>query len=236
MSFFKKLFKIAKKIAPVAVGFIPGLQPLAAAGIGAGIGAIGGGGIKGALMGGLSGYGGSMLSSGLSAAGSLPAAGVVGPQAGGISAGLSNLASGVPGAFSALTGGAGLTSNAVSALQAAQFLIPQKEQIGAQNIQGLAAPAPLKTPSAMERPGSLSDMANFAPEQERSALATRGLNTGLSQDENAYYRNLIQRSLIGPGNKVNMTNPNFLMPIESSYFSKQGQNTSDIVKFLQGIS
>lgn len=236
MGFFKKILKAAKKIAPIAVGFIPGIGPLAAAGIGAGIGAMGGGGIRGALMGGISGYGGSALAGGLRAAGSLPMAGVVGPQAGGISAGLSNLASGVPGAWGALTGGTGLMSNATSALQAAQYLIPQKQAINEQNTWGVAKPeAPLTRPGAIERPTSLSDMANFAPEQERSALATRGINTGLGEDENTYYRNLVQRSLIGEGNQINTENPNFLLPIESQYFSGQGKNTADIVRFLQGI-
>lgn len=52
MSKFKKIFKIA---APLALGFIPGMQPLAAGTLGAGLGALGGGGLKGALLGGLGG-------------------------------------------------------------------------------------------------------------------------------------------------------------------------------------
>lgn len=91
-------------------------------------------------------------------------------------------------------------------------------------------------PEEMQRPDSLSEFGTFTPEQQRSALATKGLNTGLGQDENAYYRNLLQRSLIGDGNNVDTSNPNFLLPIESQYFSQQGQNTSDIMKFLEGIS
>ena len=46
---FKKAFKSIKKVASVAaplVGFIPGLQPLAAAGLGAGLGALSGGGVS----------------------------------------------------------------------------------------------------------------------------------------------------------------------------------------------
>lgn len=53
MSKFKKIFKIA---APIAAGFIPGIGPLAAGALGAGLGAIGGGGLKGALLGGLGSY------------------------------------------------------------------------------------------------------------------------------------------------------------------------------------
>lgn len=54
-----KVKKVFKKVAPLAplVGLIPGLQPLAAAGLGAGIGALSGGGLKGALAGGLGAYG-----------------------------------------------------------------------------------------------------------------------------------------------------------------------------------
>lgn len=51
-----KVGKILKTVAPIALGFVPGMQPLAAAAIGAGIGATGGGGLKGALLGGAGGY------------------------------------------------------------------------------------------------------------------------------------------------------------------------------------
>jgi len=55
MSFFKRLLKVAKVVAPIALGFTP-LGPLASAAVGAGLGATGGGGLKGALMGGAGGY------------------------------------------------------------------------------------------------------------------------------------------------------------------------------------
>lgn len=48
--------KLFKKVLPVAAAFIPGVGPLASAALGAGLGAIGGGGLKGALLGGLGGY------------------------------------------------------------------------------------------------------------------------------------------------------------------------------------
>lgn len=50
--FFKKAISIA---APLAASFIPGIGPVAAAAIGAGAGALSGGGLKGALLGGVSG-------------------------------------------------------------------------------------------------------------------------------------------------------------------------------------
>jgi hypothetical protein len=53
--FLGKLGKILKKIAPIAVSFIPGIGPVAGAALGAGMGALSGGGLKGALLGGISG-------------------------------------------------------------------------------------------------------------------------------------------------------------------------------------
>lgn len=67
--FFSKLFKVVKKVAPVALSFVPGIGPLAAAGLGAGIGALGGGGLKGAISGALgaaSGGIGNYIGSGIS--------------------------------------------------------------------------------------------------------------------------------------------------------------------------
>jgi hypothetical protein len=99
-----------------------------------------------------------------------------------------------------------------------------------------AAPFKPVRPGEVNRPQSLNELAAFSPEQARSSLATQGLNQGLGAEEDSYYRNLLQRSLIGEGNKVDTSNPNFLMPIESQYFSQQGKNTSDIMEFLRGIS
>ena len=50
--FLGKLGKILKKVAPIALNFIPGVGPLASAAVGAALGATGGGGLKGALLGG----------------------------------------------------------------------------------------------------------------------------------------------------------------------------------------
>jgi hypothetical protein len=104
------------------------------------------------------------------------------------------------------------------------------------------APAPAQAPSfdpkrpdAMGRPGSLSGFDSFTPEQERSALATRGVNQGLSKDEDGYYRNLVQRSLIGDNNQP-AADTNSLLPVESQYFSQQGMNTSGIMDFLKQLS
>ncbi len=229
MSFWKKLFKIAT---PIVLGAI---NPYLGAAVGAGMGASGGGGITGALTGAAGGYfGGSALSGGISGFTSGAGAGTLG----GAVAGATGSAANAAGTLGSLVGLSGSTvGTASNALMAANALMPQKQQLAKQALGGpvVAPEAPLKRPGALERPASISEMANFAPEQERSALATRGINTGLGEDENAYYRNLIQRSLIGDGNQVKSDNPNFLMPIESQFFSRQGKNTGDIVKFLQGI-
>lgn len=54
-----KLKKVARTVLPIAVSFIPGIGPVAGAALGAGMGAMGGGGIKGAVMGGLGGFAGA---------------------------------------------------------------------------------------------------------------------------------------------------------------------------------
>lgn len=104
-----------------------------------------------------------------------------------------------------------------------------------------AAPAPAEAepfvptrPEALDRPEGLSELAAFAPEQERSALATQGLNVGLGSQENEYYRNLLQRSLIGEGGQVTQ-DENFLLPVEQQFFQRQGVDVNDPLKFLEGI-
>lgn len=116
------------------------------------------------------------------------------------------------------------------------------------SVQGLLnkpkAPRPIKPataapfnplrPEAMGRPSSISGFDSFTPEQERSALATKGINQGLGKDEDSYYRNLVERSLIGEGNKP-AADTNSLLPVESQYFSQQGMNTSGIMDFLKQL-
>lgn len=64
MGFFKKIFKIAKSVAPLAIGVATGNPALAAA-VGAGLGATSGGGIKGAVLGGLGGYASGVAGAGI---------------------------------------------------------------------------------------------------------------------------------------------------------------------------
>lgn len=90
-------------------------------------------------------------------------------------------------------------------------------------------------PAAMQMPSSLNSYSSDDPTQLRTALATQGLNGGLGQQEQSYYSNLLQRSLIGSNNQVT-TDPNFLSPIESQYWARQGLNTSDPTSFLKGLA
>lgn len=148
------------------------------------------------------------------------------------------------------TGGASLfglpASSVLTGLSAAGSLLGGGEKQQPQNTyvyngqQSPVAPAQAETftpkqPVAMARPGTLGDLASFSPDQERTALATKGLNQGLGQDEDAYYRNLIQRSLIGSDNAVTGS-VNSLLPIEQQYFGKKGIAMNDINSFLKGIS
>jgi hypothetical protein len=144
----------------------------------------------------------------------------------------------------ALGGGGGLlgllgpVGQILGAVSTAQSLFAKEKSPRQEEAPraGQATPFSPSRPEEAQRPESLSEFGTFTPEQQRSALATKGLNSGLGEDENSYYRNLIQRSLIGEGNQVDVSNPNFLLPVESQYFSRQGMDTSDIMKFLQGIS
>lgn len=138
-----------------------------------------------------------------------------------------------------LLGTLGSIGQVIGAVGAAQSLFGGKEDKPRQEPAPEAAQAvpfsPVR-PDEAQRPESLSEFGTFTPEQQRSALATKGLNTGLGDDENSYYRNLLQRSLIGDGNQVDTSNPNFLLPVESQYFSRKGMDTSNIMKFLEGLS
>lgn len=146
------------------------------------------------------------------------------------------------GPLAGVLGGAGGLSNAGSVLGiingAQTILSGETDQKGTpvEEVQAAQAPAFSPTrPDAMARPAGLSELGSYAPEQERSALATKGLNQGLGDDEQAYYKNLIQRSLIGDGNKVTGS-VDSLLPVEQQYFGQQGYNMGDIHSFLQGIS
>ena len=130
----------------------------------------------------------------------------------------------------------------LSAVNAAQGLFK-----GDKKAVPAAAPTPVapaqapaftpQRPEALQQPDSLgAEFSAFSPDQQRSALATKGLNGGLGGEEDAYYRNLVQRSLIGDNNQVTAGSTNqFLLPIESQYFSRKGLNTSDPMQFLQGL-
>lgn len=242
---FSSIFKspIFRTVAPIVLG---AFNPALGAAAGAALGASNGGGVMGGITGAAGGYfGGSALGGGISGLSTAPLSGIGPVGQGGISGFISGASGGVSGAAGALGSALGISGGTVSGasklLQAASLGGSLLGSGGQQQplAQQKAAPAPPpftpKQPTAMAMPDSLSQLASFDPQQQRSALATKGVNGGLGGDEDAYYRNLLQRSLIGDGNKVNTSNPNFLLPVEGQYFSQQGKNTSDIMAFLKGI-
>jgi hypothetical protein len=128
----------------------------------------------------------------------------------------------------------GPVGTVLGAVGGAQGLLAKKPKAPGPVAPAQAAPFNPTRPGAINRPDTLGEYAGFTPEQERSALATRGVNQGLGRDEDAYYRNLIQRSLIGDNNQP-AADTNSLLPVESQYFSRQGINTSGIMDFLKAL-
>lgn len=144
-----------KKVAPIAAAFIPGLSPIASAALGAGLGAIGGGGLKGALLGGAGGYlGASSLGSSIGT-GLSNAAGLGGAGAQTITKGLSGALSGAStgGLKGALLGGVtgGLGANAGD-IGRSIFGTEATTPLGA-GVQGASKAA---TPGLLGTSGSIS--------------------------------------------------------------------------------
>lgn len=133
------------------------------------------------------------------------------------------------GALGGLSGAGGL----LSGIGAIGGLLQPKQKTVSPTAAQAAPFSPVK-PSAIARPSSLADYSGFDPLQERTALATKGLNQGLGKQEQDYYTNLVQRSLIGDTNQP-ASDTSGLSPVESQYFSQKGINTSDIMKFLQQL-
>lgn len=242
MGFFHSVFNVIKKVAPIAIGYALTGTPIGAA-VGGAVGSAARGGnlkqiIQGAGYGLTAGTGLTAASAGISAAQGLPVSGIgpVGP--GGMTAGLNAAAGSVAGS---LTGPLSTASKFSNVIQAASPLltggnqnsIPQAR--ASQAVQTAAAKQqPLTQPSAMAAPAGLSALAGFSPMQQRSNLATQGVNQGLGASENAYYNNLVQRSLIGDKNQITGS-VNDLLPIEQQYYNRMGINTGDTNKFLNAI-
>ncbi len=138
------------------------------------------------------------------------------------------------GGFSGLGSLPGPIGTIVNAIGGANGVLTKKEKAPAPIVAAQAPEVKLTKPMALVRPEGLNEYANFDPQQERSALATKGINQGLAKDEGAYYKNLVQRSLIGDDNTP-AADTNSLLPIESQYFSQQGMNTSGIMEFLKQL-
>jgi hypothetical protein len=111
--FFKKLKKIFKAVAPIALQFIPGIGQAASIALGAGAGLLGGGGLKGAIAGGLGGYAGTGGGSFLGKALGYTGAAATGVGSGLLGAGIGGLSGGLKGAaLGGALGGVGGYANA----------------------------------------------------------------------------------------------------------------------------
>lgn len=131
---------------------------------------------------------------------------------------------------------ASLISTVGGAVSAVKGLKGPKTPSNAAPVAATETPFSPTKPGAIARPDSLSSLSGYMPDQERTALATKGTQTGLGKDEDNYYRNLIQRSLIGDDNSAASGNvDDYLQPVESQYFAKQGANTGGVTDFLKSI-
>lgn len=95
-------------------------------------------------------------------------------------------------------------------------------------------PVTYTRPAEKARPGSLSDLNGLTAEQLRSALATRAIyGTGLSNDEQDYYLNLLQRDYLDESNTPREFD---ILPIERQYLQYLGLPFSNTKDFLNGIT
>lgn len=148
---------------------------------------------------------------------------------------LPGIGTGLGASLGGLGSALGTGAQILSGINTARGLFSKEKTPKQQEVKAAQAPAyKPERPQELSAPSSLNELSAFSPEQKRSNLATTGLNTGLGSEEDKYYRNLLQRSLIGEGNKVQQQD-NFLLPVESQYFSKKGYDTSNIMNFLQAI-
>ena len=173
--FFKK---VVKKIAPVAgplANFIPGVGPLVAAGIGAATNLAAGKGLKGAITGGLSGYGAGKLLGGIGSLGSVGGEAVSGLKGGFADLGFFDkfkaLGSGVKSGIGSLLGGgtekvglsaltpsevANLTPDQLKALKQQDMLMQlQKSGVTGDKFSEIAETLGIKNPSDPESIGKV---------------------------------------------------------------------------------
>ena len=161
------------------------------------------------------------------------AAGAAGSLGGGATFG-SALSSIGGGALSLGSGIANVAPKISGLLSVANMVSGEPKAKAAPVINPAEAPAfsPLR-PSPLAMPSSLSDMGGMNEMQQRSALATRGLEQGLGSEEEQYYNNLVQRSLVDDRNSVGGIDR--LLPIEKQYYKRKGFNSSDPYELLRSL-
>lgn len=238
----KTLKKVVSFAAPI-VGGILGGPPGAALG-GAIGGAVGGGGLKGALIGGATGYAGSAigdslsgtLSQGLGKVGStsigaaLSPKNAIGPFTLGDLGSTAANSIGNTVANTTISSGIGkFAGNSIADSLASSFMSPKEpSQQGFSDSNPLTPSAPEDQPFSPKQdpqlslPGSLTGLSSLDPGQQSSNLATQGVyGGGLGPEEEAYFRNLINRRLVDQSGNVDQ-NMGDISPIENSYLSQMG--------------
>lgn len=191
-----------------------------------------------ALYGGYAAYG-ALAGTGAAGAG---AAGAAGAKAAGAAAGAAGAGAGGATVGSALgslgTGtlslakGIGAVTQPVSGLMTAASMLQSTPKPKVSAVQPETPFAPVR-PGEMAAPGTLSDMTGMSDLQRRTSLATRGVQGGLGAEEEAYFNNLTQRTLLDEGNSVGGIDR--LTPIELEYYRKKGLNAEDPYQLLRSL-
>lgn len=245
----KTIKKVAKFVLPIAGAAFGG--PAGAALGGAAAGAIGGGGLKGALIGGATGYAGNAIGSSLASSlsnvlgkagsasiGSLTSKNSMGPFSFGDLGGATANTIGNTIANTTASQALGSVAGNSIADSLAQGLFPQNQEVQEQDLAPeKVEPEPFvpRQEGQLSLPGNLTGSA-MDPNQLSSNLATQGVyGGGIGPEEEAYFRNLINRRLVDESGRVD-ADLSELNPIEMSYLSQLGLGGNNPTSILEALS
>lgn len=216
---------------------------LGGAAIGSGVGTLAGGGsIQDALLSGGLTYAGGQIGGKLlpeSIGSAISPSNVAGPYSlPGVSSLGSSAANVLGSSFANTSIGSALGSYAGNNI--ADSMIGQQTDFGP--TTGLAPESPQpdqfspKQDAQLSLPGSLTNFSSMDPNQVSSNLATQGVyGGGLGPEEDAYFRNLINRRLVDESGKVD-PDLSEINPIEMSYLSQRGLGGSNPTSILEALS
>lgn len=242
---------IGDYVAPIALGFVPGIGPaLSAVYTGVKTGVETGNPLSG-FLGAAGSFAGNALGSSLGSSFGDAVGGTAGQTLNSTPAnalgsifGGDTMAAAAP--FGSFAGNA-LGGSSIGSMLGAGLGSSAGESIGSQlggqlnPMQQASAPNPSNAFSAsrspqMGLPQSLSQFSNLDPFQQATNIASKGVyGGGNGANENSYFLNLINRQLVDDGN--NVKGMDSLNPVESGYLSQLGlsgyNNSNDLLK---GIS